>query len=63
MEFLLSDAAQERIVADGLYSPRLDYASPKGAPKLVDIKTIPIDHDQVAKNTKAIRQKFNEIFQ
>jgi iron(III) transport system substrate-binding protein len=62
-EFLLDDAAQQRIVADGLFSPRLDFAPPAGGKKLADIKLIPIDHEQVEKNTKAIRAKFNEIFQ
>jgi iron(III) transport system substrate-binding protein len=62
-QFLLSDEAQDRIIADGLYSPRLDFRAPKGAPKLTDIKAVPIDHEQVARNTKAIRGKFNEIFQ
>lgn len=62
-QFLLSDQAEKRIIADGLYSPRLDFPAPQGAPKLADVKSILIDHEQVAKNTKAIRQKFNEIFQ
>jgi iron(III) transport system substrate-binding protein len=63
MEFLLSDEAQARIVADGLFSPRLDIAAPQGAPRLADIKLFAVDHEEVAGNTKAIRQKFNEIFQ
>jgi len=62
-EFLLDDAVQQRIAADGLFSPRLDFPAAPGSKKLSEIKLNPIDHEQVARNTKAIRQKFHEVFQ
>jgi iron(III) transport system substrate-binding protein len=37
--------------------------APQGAPALKDIKLIPIDYDFIAKQSSAIKRKFNEVFQ
>jgi iron(III) transport system substrate-binding protein len=62
-EFMVSEPAQKLFPEDGGYAARTDIAPPAGNPKLADVKSIPVDYDQVEKDTPAIKKKFNEIFQ
>jgi iron(III) transport system substrate-binding protein len=62
-EFMLSEDAQKLFPEDGGYAARTDVPAPKGNPALADVKAIPIDYDEVEKQTPVIKKKFNEIFQ
>jgi iron(III) transport system substrate-binding protein len=62
-EFMVSEPAQKLFPEDGGYAARTDVPPPEGGPKLADVKTLPVDYDQVEKDTPAIKKKFNEIFQ
>ncbi len=62
-EFMLSEEAQKLFPENGGYGARTDVPPPAGNPKLSDVKIIPIDYDQVEKDTPAVKKKFNEIFQ
>jgi iron(III) transport system substrate-binding protein len=61
--FMLSDAAQKLFPAGGGYSARTDIGPPKDSPKLADVKPMPMDYAQIAKDAAAAKKKFNEIFQ
>jgi iron(III) transport system substrate-binding protein len=62
-EFMLSEPAQKLFPEDGGYAARVDVPPPQGNPKLAEVKSIPVDYDQIEKETPAIKKKFNEIFQ
>jgi iron(III) transport system substrate-binding protein len=62
-EFMLSEPAQKLFPEDGGYAARTDIPPPAGNPKLADVKSIPVDYDQVEKDTPMVKKKFNEIFQ
>lgn len=61
--FMLSKPAQELFPAGGGYSARTDVGPPKDSPKLGDVKPMPIDYAQIAKDSAAAKRKFNEVFQ
>jgi len=62
-EFLIGDAAQNMIVADGVFSPRTDLPAPQGSPRLMDIKLIDVDYAYIEKQAGAIKARFNDIYQ
>jgi len=62
-EFLIGDEAQKEVVADGVFSPRVDLPAPEGSPRLMDIKLIDVDYAYIEKQAGAIKARFNEVFQ
>ncbi len=62
-EFMLSEPAQKLFPEDGGYAARIDIPPPEGNPKLSEVKALPVDYDQIEKDTSTIKKKFNEIFQ
>jgi iron(III) transport system substrate-binding protein len=62
-EFMISDAVQKLAPGEGLYAARSDIEPPAGNPPLAQIKVIPVDYDQVEKDAKSLKTRFNEIYQ
>jgi iron(III) transport system substrate-binding protein len=62
-EFMLSDATQKLFPEDGGYAARTDIDPPAGSPKLSEVKSIPVDYDEIEKETARVKRQFNEIFQ
>ncbi|HEU5321500.1 MAG TPA: extracellular solute-binding protein, partial [Methylomirabilota bacterium] len=62
-EFMIGDAVQRLFPTEGIYAARSDVAPPPGNLPLGQIKLIPVDYDQVEKDAKALKTRFNEIFQ
>jgi len=62
-EFMISDAIQKLFPGEGIYASRSDVEPPPGNPPLGRIKLIPVDYDQIEKDAKSLKTKFNEIFQ
>jgi iron(III) transport system substrate-binding protein len=62
-EFMLSEAAQKLFPEDGGYAARIDIAPPADAAPLGKLKAIPVDYDEVEKDTARVKRRFNEIFQ
>jgi iron(III) transport system substrate-binding protein len=61
--FMLSDDAQKLFPAGGGYAARKDIDPPKDSPRLGDVKPMPVDYEQIQKDSAAVKKKFNEIFQ
>ena len=56
--------AQSPIAASGIHASRPDVPPPSGVPALSGIKALPIDLDYyVADHNRAVKARFNEIFQ
>jgi iron(III) transport system substrate-binding protein len=62
-EFMISDAVQKLFPGEGIYAARSDIEPPPGNPPLGQIKLWPIDYDYVEKESKNVKNRFNEIFQ
>jgi iron(III) transport system substrate-binding protein len=62
-EFLVSDAVQRIVVADGAYSARTDLPPPDGDVPLKELNLLAVDYDALEKDASAIKKKFNEVFQ
>jgi iron(III) transport system substrate-binding protein len=62
-EFMISDAAQRLLPADGSYAARRDIPPPAGGAPLDTVKIIPVDYDYIEKEAARIKKRFNEIFQ
>jgi iron(III) transport system substrate-binding protein len=62
-EFMLSDAAQKLFPEDGGYAARVDVAPPAGNPEVSKMKSLPVDYDEVEKESARVKRRFNEIFQ
>jgi iron(III) transport system substrate-binding protein len=62
-EFMISDAVQKLFPGEGIYAARGDVEPPPGNPPLQQIKFWPIDYDAIEKESKALKARFNEIFQ
>jgi iron(III) transport system substrate-binding protein len=62
-EFMLSDAVQKFFPADGGYAARIDLPPPPGSPALAEVKSMPVDYDEIEKQAGSIKRQFNEIFQ
>jgi iron(III) transport system substrate-binding protein len=62
-EFMLSDAVQKALPAQGIYAARTDVEPPAGSQPLGAIKIMPVDYDRIEKEAKSLKDRFNEIFQ
>jgi iron(III) transport system substrate-binding protein len=62
-QFMISPAAQRMIAASGIHAARPDVPPPPGLPALSAIKALPIDLDYVEEHSRAVKARFNEIFQ
>ena len=62
-EFMISDTVQKMFPAEGIYSSRGDVPPPEGNPQLSTLKLIAVDYDYIEKESKRIKDRFNEIFQ
>ena len=62
-EFMIGDAVQKLLPSEGIYAARSDVEPPPGNPPMAQIKLMPIDYDQIEKEAKALKTRFNEIFQ
>jgi spermidine/putrescine-binding protein len=62
-EFMISDTVQKLFPGDGIYAARSDLEPPPGNPPLSQIRLAPIDYDLVERETKKLKDRFNEIFQ
>ncbi len=62
-EFMIGDAVQKMFPEDGLYAARSDIAPPEGNPQLSSLKLLAVDYDYIEKESKRIKDRFNEIFQ
>jgi iron(III) transport system substrate-binding protein len=62
-EFMIGDAVQKLLPGEGIYAGRSDVEPPAGNPPLGQIKLMPIDYDQIEKDAKMLKTRFNEIYQ
>jgi iron(III) transport system substrate-binding protein len=62
-EFMISDAVQKLLPGEGIYAGRSDVEPPPGNPPLAQIKLMPVDYEQIEKNAKSLKTRFNEIYQ
>ncbi len=62
-EFMISDAVQKLFPGEGIYAARSDVEPPPGNPPLGQIKLITVDYDQIEKDAKSLKARFNEIYQ
>jgi iron(III) transport system substrate-binding protein len=62
-EFMIGDKVQKMFPEEGIYSPRTDISPPEGNPNLATLKLIVVDYDYIEKDSKKIKDRFNEIFQ
>jgi iron(III) transport system substrate-binding protein len=62
-EFMISDAVQKLLPSEGIYAGRSDVEPPPGNPPIAQIKLMPVDYEQVEKDAKALKTRFNEIYQ
>jgi iron(III) transport system substrate-binding protein len=62
-EFMIGDTVQRLFPGEGIYAARSDVEPPPGNPPLGQIKLMPVDYDQIEKDAKSLKARFNEIFQ
>ena len=62
-DYMLGETVQKLFPEDGGYAARTDIPPPAGNPNLSEVKPIPIDYEQVEKNTPRVKRRFSEIFQ
>jgi iron(III) transport system substrate-binding protein len=62
-DYMLSEKVQQMFPEDGGYAARVDVAPPKGSPAVKDLVILTVDFDAIEKDTPAIKEKFNEVFQ
>jgi iron(III) transport system substrate-binding protein len=62
-EFMISDTVQKLLPGEGIYAGRSDVEPPAGNPPLGQIKLMPIDYEQIEKDAKTLKTRFNEIYQ
>ena len=62
-EFMIGDTVQRLFPGEGIYAARSDVEPPPGNPPLAQIKLMTVDYDQIEKDSKALKTRFNEIFQ
>ena len=62
-EFMISDTVQKLFPGEGIYAARSDVEPPPGNPPLAQIKLLAVDYDQIEKDAKALKTRFNEIYQ
>jgi iron(III) transport system substrate-binding protein len=62
-EFMISDSVQKLFPGEGIYAARVDVEPPPGNPPLGQMKLWPVDYDYIEKESKSIKNRFNEIYQ
>jgi iron(III) transport system substrate-binding protein len=62
-EFMIGDVVQKLFPSEGIYAARADVEPPPGNPPLGQLKLLPVDYDQIEKDAKTLKMRFNEIFQ
>ena len=62
-EFMIGDTVQRLFPGEGIYAARSDVEPPPGNPPLSQIKLMPVDYEQIEKDSKALKTRFNDIFQ
>ncbi|MGH7311950.1 MAG: extracellular solute-binding protein [Candidatus Rokuibacteriota bacterium] len=62
-EFMISDTVQKLFPSEGIYAARSDVEPPPGNPPLGQIKLMTVDYDYIEKESKNLKNRFNEIFQ
>jgi iron(III) transport system substrate-binding protein len=62
-EFMIGDTVQRLFPSEGIYAGRVDVEPPPGSPPLSQVKLWPIDYDAIEKESKNLKNRFNEIFQ
>lgn len=62
-EFMIGDTVQKLFPDEGIYAARSDVEPPPGNPPLGQIKLMPVDYDQIEKESKSLKARFNEIYQ
>lgn len=62
-EFMISKKVQEVFPEDGGYAARTDVAPPEGNPDLNTLNMLAVDYGALEKESTAIKNKFNEVFQ
>ncbi len=62
-EFMIGDAVQKLFQDEGIYAARADMEPPAGNPPLGKIKLMPVDYDYIEKESKTLKNRFNEIYQ
>ena len=62
-QFMLDKETQGLFPENGIYAARTDVAPPPGSPGLSEIKLIETDFDYIGRVSKAVKARFNEIFQ
>lgn len=62
-EFMIGDKVQAMFPEDGHYAARTDMPPPAGNPALASLPLIPVDYDFIERESKKIKDRFNEIFQ
>ena len=62
-EFMIGDMVQKLFPGEGIYAGRSDVEAPPGNPPLSQIKLLPVDYDQIEKDSAALKKRFNEIYQ
>ena len=60
---MISDTVQKLLPGEGIYAGRSDVEPPAGNPPLGQIKLISVDYDQIEKDAKNLKTRFNEIYQ
>ena len=54
---------QKLLPGEGIYAGRSDVEPPPGNPPLAQIKLMPVDYEQIEKDAKSLKTRFNEIYQ
>ena len=62
-EYMIGDKVQGLFQEEGIYGARSDVNPPAGNPPLSAIKLLSVDYEYVERETKNIKNRFNEIFQ
>jgi iron(III) transport system substrate-binding protein len=62
-EFMIGDTVQRLFPGEGIYAARSDVEPPPGNPPLGQIKLMTVDYEQIEKDAKGLKARFNEIFQ
>lgn len=61
--FMIGDTVQRMFPEDGHYAARVDMMPPAGNPALASLKLMPVDYDFIERETRKIKDRFNDIFQ
>jgi iron(III) transport system substrate-binding protein len=62
-QFMIGDTVQRLFPGEGIYAARSDVEPPPGNPPLSQIKLMAVDYEQIEKDSKALKTRFNDIFQ